>query len=218
MAIMVIRWKCIAIIIMLTKLLCFKSVFCCGNLIANLNSHSIDPDSPLKLISYCIDCPSPDREGTIIYGLLPRHGVKEYFISAQVVYCIPNLADSDILNDEQFTNRIVIVDRGGITLFEKIFKIQEAGALGIIIADDGQCNEQFSYCGPRVGSVREGGFAPHDHFDKMWRVINIPVLLISLKTAEHMRRLMPVERIFLPKMGYHNMTVLTNADGSREEL
>jgi hypothetical protein len=77
--------------------------------------------------------------------------LKEYFVSAEVVYCIPNRAESNILNTAHFENRIVIVDRGEISLYEKARKIQEDGAVGILIADDGQCTEEFSFCGPRAG-------------------------------------------------------------------
>ena len=40
--------------------------------------------------------------------------------------------------------------------------VQYSGAAGVIIVDDGQCNEDFSRCGPRAGSVKDGGFAPMD--------------------------------------------------------
>ena len=212
---MIIRWMAILIV---SELICCSTVFCQANLVANLNSRSQDPDSPIRLISFCIDCPSPDQEGTIVNALLPRFGLKEYFVSAELVYCIPNLADSDIINEEQFYNRIVVVDRGGISLIDKALKIQETGALGIIIADDGQCNDTFSFCGPRAGSVRDGGFAAHDHYNEMWKDIEIPVLLVTFQTAETIRRLMPVERVLLQRMGYHNITILTNADGTRDEL
>ena len=124
-------------------------VFCCGNLIANLNSrshHHSDQHSPIKLISYCIDCPSPEQEGSIAYGLLPRYGTKEYLVSGEVIYCIPNMADSPtLINGHHVRDRIAFVDRGGNSLLEKATKLQAAGAIGIIIADDGQCKPFFCY-------------------------------------------------------------------------
>lgn len=204
--------------LLLTVLFWEKNFFCSGNLIANLNSRSQDQESPLKLISYCIDCPSPEQEGTITQGLLPRYGLKNYFVSAELVYCIPNKADSGILNDYQFRGRIVLVDRGEIGILDKVILIQSGGAVGVLIADDGQCNEEFSYCGPRAGSVKDGGFAAHDHVSESWRKIRIPVLLVSFKSAESIRRLMPVKRVLLPRLGYHNITVLRNPDGTVDEL
>lgn len=204
--------------LLLSVLFCENGLFCRGNLIANLNSRSQDQESPLKLISYCIDCPSPEQEGTIIQGLLPRYGLKTYFVSAELIYCIPNKADSGILNDHQFHERIVLVDRGDNSLLDKVISIQNGGAAGVLIADDGQCNEDFSYCGPRAGSVKDGGFAAHDYMSESWRKISIPVLLITFKSAETIRRLMPVKRVLLPRLGYHNITVLRNPDGSADEL
>lgn len=148
-----IGWLWLAVRFIVSNLLCFSTVLCDANLIVNLNSRSRDPDSPVKIISFCIDCPSPEQEGSTAYGLLPRYGLKEYFVSAEAVYCIPNQAESNIRNGAHFENRIVIVDRGGISLFEKARKIQEIGAVGILIADDGQCTEQFSFCGPRAGYI-----------------------------------------------------------------
>lgn len=34
-----------------------------------------------------------------------------------------------------------------------------------------------------IGSAREGGFAAHDHMNEMWTKIEIPVLLVTFKTA-----------------------------------
>ena len=195
-------------------------VFCCGNLIANLNSrsHHSDQHSPVKLISYCIDCPSPEQEGSIAYGLLPRYGTKDYLVSGEVIYCIPNLADTPtLINGHHVRDRIAFVDRGGNSLLEKATKLQAAGAIGIIIADDGQCDEQFFHCGVRAGSAPEGGFAAHDHMNEGWKSITIPVLLVTLNTAEKIRRIMPIEKIEVRGLGKHNMSiVITN--GFREEL
>ena len=204
--------------IILSGVICFNTVPCLANLVSNLNSRSHDPESPLKLITYCVDCPFPEYEGTVISGLVPRFGLKEYFVSAQLVYCIPNLADSKIINEDQLNGRIVVVDRGSVSLYEKVLRIQGSGAVGIIIADDGQCNDMFTYCGQKAGSVRDGGFAAHDYFSESWRLIKIPVLLVTSKTAEAIRRLMPVERILLQNMGYHNITILMKSDGSRDDL
>ena len=204
--------------IILTEVICFNTVPCLANLVSNLNSRSHDPESPLKLITYCVDCPFPEYEGTVISGLVPRFGLKEYFVSAQLVYCIPNLADSKIINEDQLNGRIVVVDRGNIGLYEKALRISKSGAVGMIIADDGQCNDIFTFCGPRAGSVKDGGFAAHDYSSELWRGIKIPVLLVTSKTAETIRRLMPVERILLPNMGYHNITILMKSDGSRDDL
>ena len=198
-------------------------VFCSssGNLIANLNSrsHHSDPSSPVKLISYCIDCPSPEHEGSIAFGLLPRHGSHDFLVSGEVIYCVPNFADTPVLiNAHQLWNRIAFVDRGGNSLLEKATKLQKAGAIGVIIADDGQCDEQFLHCGVRAGSAPEGGFGAHDHMNEGWKGITIPVLLVTLTTAEQMRRIMPIEKIQIRGRGQQNISVVIGRDGLREEL
>ena len=191
-----------------------------GNLIASLNSraHS-DPESPVKMISYCVDCPSPEHEGSMALGLLPRYGTWDYLVSGEIIYCIPNHADTPSpINAHQLRDRIAFVDRGGNSLLEKAMKLQAAGAIGVIIADDGQCDEHFVHCGTRAGSAREGGFAAHDHANEEWRSIKIPVLLVTLSTAEKMRRSMPIERIEIKGRGVHNSSIIIGRNGRREEL
>jgi hypothetical protein len=34
-----------------------------------------------------------------------------------------------------------------------------------------------------TGSAREGGFGAHDHMNDLWTTIDIPVLLVTFKTA-----------------------------------
>lgn len=187
-----------------------------ATVIACLNSRSNDPNSPIKTISFCVDCPSPEIEGSITTGLLPRHGIKEYFFMGELVYSIPNYAEkNNILNKHQFPDRIVFVNRGMIPFLDKVTRLQHAGASAIIIADDGQCDDDFIFCGTRSGSAREGGFASHD--DKLkWDAINIPILLITRKSADKLRDLMRVEYMPIPRMGMQNVTVLRNFNGELE--
>jgi hypothetical protein len=63
---------------------------------------------------------------------------------------------------------------------------------GVIIADDGGCvdGDTFAYCGPRIGSIADGGFAAYDDRDKWLTTINIPVILVSVKSADRLRAMM----------------------------
>lgn len=167
--------------------------------------------NPLRMISFCQDCPYPEDEGSIAYGILPKHlSLNEYSITAEVVYCIPNYADYiKIVNYREFHNRIVLVNRGnGVTIHEKIFKIQSNGAAGVIVIDDGQCDEQFISCGFRAGSSSEGGIAAHDEAS-LWRQITIPVLLVTHQTGERMKKIMPMKVVEVPRLGLHNVTILS---------
>jgi hypothetical protein len=171
------------------------------------------------MVSFCRGCPSPEDEGSAIFGIMPRYGFHDYHVTAEMVYCVPNHAeDEDLMNGHQFNDRVVFVDRGIVSLLDKVLKIQSSGASGIIIADDGQCTENFSYCGPRAGSVAEGGFAPDEASSLQWKSVSIPVILVTFSSAEKLRRLMQIEKVNVPRKGFQNVTILFNPDGSREEL
>ena len=87
--------------------------------------------SPLKTISFCVDCNDPEAEGaSFAVALASKYGLKDFRISGVVVYCVPNLGDT-IINSHQFPDRIVLVNRGGISLWEKVNNIQNAGGAGM---------------------------------------------------------------------------------------
>ncbi len=165
-------------------------------------------DSAIKEIAFCIDCPYPAEEGSLVYGLKPKHGIQTYSVSGEVVYCIPNLANGEtLLNKYEFHNRLVFVDRGVISLQQKVLQLQQADAIGVIIADDGNCNKEFTFCGPRIGGKNDGGFAAND--DKvLWNDIHIPAVLISVETAAIFRKFMNIKRIDVPGYGFQNVSSL----------
>jgi hypothetical protein len=167
-----------------------------------------DSNEPVNYISYCVDCPNPHQEGSILHGLTPKYGLKTFAIIGEVVYSVPNHAAlSKLLNPHEFHNRIVFADRGLNSLIEKVLLLQNAGALGIIIADDGQCDESFKYCGLRAGSAAEGGFSAHDDLSQ-WNLVKVPVMLISASSAEKFRLLMKVRRVKVPQIGFQNVSDL----------
>ena len=166
--------------------------------------------NPLRMISFCQDCPYPEDEGSIAYGILPKYlHLNEYSTTAEAVYCIPNYADYvKIVNGREFSDRIVLVNRGnGVTIHDKVLKIQNSGAAGVIVIDDGQCDEQFISCGFRAGSSSEGGIAAHDEIS-LWKQITIPVILVSHQTGERLKRIMPMKVMEVPRLGLQNITIL----------
>ena len=175
----------------------------------------------VKMLLICVDCDTPEVEGTFVRGLIPKH-INENMesVTGILAYSIPNFADKPkILNKLNLQGRIAFVERGKISLLDKILKLQDQveGLLGIVIADDGQCYEDFSYCGPRAGSAREGGFSSHDD-EYLWRKVNIPVFMITLTSANKIRDLMKMRKINIPRLGIHNGTMVRNAAGVYEEL
>lgn len=193
---------------------------CNGVLTVSMSKRSnLASDKGLSLVAFCIDCENPFHEGSAAKGLHPRHGLQDFHVVGSLVYCVPNNAESrKVLNSHHFKDRIVIIDRGNMGLLDKIDKIHDSEAVGIIIADDGRCNEDFSYCGPQAGSAKEGGFAINDNIQR-WRDVEIPVVLVSASTAEALRQTMGVRRVQIPKLGFQNITIFHHGkEQYRDEL
>lgn len=70
----------------------------------------------------------------------------------------------------------------------------------MIILDDGQCDEDFSFCGHRAGSVSEGGFSPYDSLHAYFGIYT-PALVISKKSGARLRAGMNLDRIKLAGFG-----------------
>ncbi len=194
------------LLVFITCLICLNT-----SLVLDLKSdpYMTNQDS-LKAITFCKDCPDPGKEGSIVMALAPKYGIKNYHITGQLIYGIPNYGEvKNMVNKVEFNDRIVIVDRGHVNLIDKAKNIQNNGAAALIIADDGKCDEEFKNCGVRVGSVIEGGFAPYDD-QYEWSKIKIPVLLVTKSTSEKFNRQMNIVKVKIPKFGFQNMTILHN--------
>jgi hypothetical protein len=232
------RWWYLGLTVAVIYMLINGSPVVDAYLVVNMNSDSVVPSqtavnlnhiqpgyrSPLRSVNMCVDCDDPAVVGSYIIALEAKYGIKNYDVTGELVYCVPNMADGLLLNGFQFPNRIVMVNRGINTFWEKVSKIQREGAsgtvslccvlcvfgvtsctnVGIIIADDGSCGEgdQFSNCGPRVGSVAQGGFAAFDD-NTLWATVQIPVVLVSVQTAQRLRDLMKAKLTTVISMGPH---------------
>lgn len=86
--------------------------------------------NPLKNVKVCIDCDDPAMAGSYVVAIEAKFGVKNYDVTGELVYCVPNMAEGQILNGYQFPNRIVMVNRGQSSFWEKVSKIQSEGASG----------------------------------------------------------------------------------------
>jgi hypothetical protein len=171
------------------------------------------------LVTYCVDCPSPHSEGALARGLHPKHGLQEFHVIGTLVYCVPNSAEGrKVLNAHHFKNRIVLIDRGALGILDKVEKILDSETVGVIIADDGRCKEDLSYCGLQAGSIKDGGFAINDDISR-WRDVPIPVVLISVRTADLLRSTMGIRKVYIPKHGMQNITVFHHGkDQYKDEL
>jgi hypothetical protein len=149
-----------------------------------------------------------------VSGLSSKHGPKDFSVTAELVLCVPNSAESSkLLNRHQFRDRIVLVNRGVVSVQQKVTSISSGGSgvLAIIIIDDGTCDEEFAHCGVRMGSVSEGGFAAFD--DKsFWDRLDVPVLLVSEKSGDKLKSLMRNEWVDIPRVGRHLVTSLDESE------
>jgi hypothetical protein len=164
--------------------------------------------SPLRYISYCLNCPSPDKGGSVIMGILPKFGSHSFAVTGDLIYAVPNHVESAIINNSHHLfNKIVLVDRGKVSFYEKILRIQQqTAAVGVIIADDGDCDNSLRYCSnSRTGSVKDGGFSAFDD-PVLWENINLPVLLVSAESADRLRSVMKVEKVYIAGLGYQNIS------------
>ena len=226
-----------------------------ANLIINIRDETYGNEYPLKMFTFCVDCPDPVYEGSLAYGLLSKyniynnHGIPANIktlqrptdtistsiplsVTAEAVYCVPNLANkARILNSHEINNRIALVNRGDNGMIEKVLKLQNDGAVGVIIIDDGQCNintnnnnpnnhhhhnnnpssdnlqsnsqsNKFAKCGFHVG-----GFSATDDII-VWKAVKIPVILITNETGQLLDNLMNIEISEIPRLGQQKITIL----------
>ena len=86
-----------------------------------------------------------------------------------------------------------------IPILEKVIKAQNAGASGVIVADNGGCDDGLVDCG-RLGGVRDGGFAKRDG-SHAWSGVKIPVVLISEAEGQRLRGTMRLEKVAVQGFG-----------------
>lgn len=179
-----------------------------STLIVHLNDDN-NLKTPIRRVKYCKNCKTPVNGGSYFYGLNAYHGIKKYRLTGELVLSLPNYLDGvKALNKEIIQDRIVLVNRGRSGISTKVKQALDAGAKAVLIADDGQCDEEFSFCGTQTGSVKDGGFAIYDSMST-WSNINIPVLLITLNTANRIRNEMTIYKESKKRHGdYQNITIL----------
>lgn len=184
--------------------------------------------NPVKNIHFCVNCPSPEDEGSIAYALSSYHMMAtlgnvalNYEILSEAVYVVPNYVDSSkILNLAQLKGKIALVKRGKVPLGQKVHRLLERGSpRAVLIIDDGSCDVNFVSCGYRAGGVQQGGFSPYDDTDVWERALvqKIPVLMVSSATGARFDHMMALREVSVLGMGMSNMTLLPlpNLPGSQ---
>lgn len=75
------------------------------------------------------------------------------------------------------------MERGGVPLVHKAALAQDAGALAVVITDDGQCTAYDQLCCPGADQRAGDGFAKLD-LPEPWQKIRIPVVLMLRDHAD----------------------------------
>lgn len=150
-------------------------------------------------LEYCVECENPSLQGSYIPVLRAKQGLTDFKTVGKLVYAVPNDGAGPLLNADEAENNILLVNRGNVALLEKAITAQEAGAIGVVIVDDGQCNSDFTDCG-RTGGVSDGGFAHKDRaYD--WAKVTIPVVLIGQEQAGRVKRVMDLRTVNISGLG-----------------
>ena len=76
-------------------------------------------------------------------------------------------------------NRILVAERGKCPFVLKLMHACEAGAVGLVVVDDGRCDEGFDEsCSSGSRKMNHDGFASHDD-RRRWSTYPIPVVLVK---------------------------------------
>lgn len=110
---------------------------------------------------------------------------------------MPNDAHAPLINNVNGT--IVLVDRGNVSFAVKVRHAQDAGAVGVVIGDDGSCSEDFE-CGHRLGSRMTNDFAARD-LKEAWEGVRIPVVLVTRAAVERITQLLHMRYVKIDGFG-----------------
>jgi PA domain len=111
------------------------------------------------------------------------HSPKQFVVKAELIEANPADASQPLVNALLARNRIVMIRRGGVPLVTKVLAAQNAGAIGVIVTDDGRCakNGGFDqFCVP--GSTSSSGWAQEDDIE-LWHTIKIPHVIMRQGNA-----------------------------------
>jgi mannosidase alpha-like ER degradation enhancer 3 len=91
---------------------------------------------------------------TASFGGTARQGGASTVLRARAVLALPELADRPLTNSSMLRGQIAVVRRGGATFVHKARRMQEAGAIGLIVinSSDVPCLVE-SHDGDRVDDI-----------------------------------------------------------------
>ncbi|KAJ8601826.1 hypothetical protein CTAYLR_009057 [Chrysophaeum taylorii] len=132
-------------------------------------------------------------------------------IAADLVPADPPDASETLRNADAVSQRVVLVRRGNAPLAFKARRAQAAGALAMVVADDGQCEDKLDqYCVPGADRSRGEKFAATDN-PKAWDGLRIPVALILHRDALRVLEVLSSSSSFWQQEDGEEETVLARA-------
>ncbi|CAK5094225.1 unnamed protein product [Aphanomyces euteiches] len=113
----------------------------------------------------------------------------KYNVVAEMVLADPVYADGPLKNEIDVRDRIAVILRGKLPIFNKVLHAQTAGALAVVLIDTrNQCEAFDHHCIPGSNAAYGEGFGALDSA-VVWEKINIPhVLTVSKRYRETDRR------------------------------
>lgn len=122
-----------------------------------------------------------------------------FHIHAEIVYAVPNDASKPLYNVVGGT--IVLAKRGGASLPTKAVHAQRAGALALLVIDDGSCGDTFE-CGGWLGSKADhpNGFVV-THELSAWQQVRIPVALVTARDGARLNAALQIAHFEHPQHG-----------------
>lgn len=166
--------------------------------------HEQQPTQPLKVILSDVNekilITSSDKEAQFSKGssnselsfdVWSSHfSPRSFHVSSEVVRADPLDASTPLRNAERVKDRVVLVARGAVPFVFKVHYAQQAGALGIIIADvNDTCQGRFDQqCVPGADKSRGEGFAALDQHE-FWLQNRIPCVLALQEASQRLLEL-----------------------------
>jgi hypothetical protein len=118
-----------------------------------------------------------------------HHSPQHHDVTAEVLFADPPHADVPgvgLNNSASAFHRILAVRRGKVPVLAMAHTAQRAGAIGLIVADDGRCDGEFDqHCAPGADKSRSEGFAQTD-LGALWETVHIPVVLMHQEQADEL--------------------------------
>ena len=99
--------------------------------------------------------------------------VKGHSVESEVVWMDSSLPSKEMM--DQLHDRIALAPRNGEVFVSMALKAQKAGALALVIVDDGSCTSFDQICIPGADKSFDEGFAIRDD-PKRWHMVRIPVV------------------------------------------